>query len=132
MCRPEVAWLFATESSERAIIMDNLLNIIDIYYLTIYYLFKFLKLKIAWKAILLVTPYIRVKRGCAGINSIIFILPGGQYITHEINQVQPSRLIKDIYYFLSEGILSFVEYAPRLLIVLPSRQFQNFNLFTIL
>ena len=29
---------------------------------------------------------------------------------------------KDGSNFLSEGILSFVEYAPRLLIVLPSRQ----------
>ena len=27
----------------------------------------FYKYGIAWKAILLVTPYIRVKRGCAGI-----------------------------------------------------------------
>jgi len=27
----------------------------------------------------------------------------------------------------SEGILSFVEYAPRLLIVLPSRQFRIYN-----
>ena len=29
--------------------------------------------------------------------------------------------------FISEGILSFVEYAPRLLIVLPSRQFLAFE-----
>ena len=39
------------------------------------------------------------------------------------NRVQPSRLIKESGAFLSEGILSYVEYAPRLLIVLPSRQF---------
>ena len=43
-------------------------------------LLKFHKLELAWKAILLVTPYIRVKRGCAGIKPIILILPGGQYI----------------------------------------------------
>ena len=42
------------------------------------------------------------------------------------NQVQPSRLIK-IVVLLSEGILSFVEYAPRLLIVLPSRQFWTYE-----
>ncbi len=39
------------------------------------------------------------------------------------NQVQPSRLV-EMAIVLSEGILSFVEYAPRLLIVLPSRQFR--------
>ena len=46
-------------------------------------------------------------------------MPGRQYIA-KANQVQPSRLIKDVE-FLSEGILSFVEHAPRLLIVQPSR-----------
>ena len=33
------------------------------------------------------------------------------------------QAVRNNYYFLSEGILSFVEYAPRLLMVLPSWQF---------
>ena len=41
---------------------------------------KFREYGIVWKATLLVTPYIRVKRGCAGIKPRILILPGGQYI----------------------------------------------------
>ena len=60
-----------------------------------------------------------MKRGCAGDKNIPLPLPGRQYIA-KANQVQPSRLIKDVE-FLSEGILSFVEHAPRLLIVQPSR-----------
>ena len=46
------------------------------------------------------------------------------------NQVQPSRLLR-IASIISEGILSFVEYAPRLLIVLPSRQFFVFDISLI-
>ena len=48
------------------------------------------------------------------------------------NHVQPSRLIGDGGSSLSEGILSFVEYAPRLLIVLPSRQFWTCTTWVIL
>ena len=78
--------------------------------------------EIAWKAILLVTPYIRVKRGCAGYKPIINLLPGGQYIA-ESQLCTAFQAGKDNDRFLSEGILSFVEYAPRLLIVQPSRLF---------
>ena len=52
-------------------------------------------------------------------------MPGRQYIA-KANQVQPARLIKDVE-FLSEGILSFVEHAPRLLIVQPSRLLPNLH-----
>ena len=62
-----------------------------------------------------------------GIKPITILLPGGQYIAKKVvckaNQVQPFRLVGGGGGSLSEGILSFVEYAPRLLIVLPSRQF---------
>ena len=83
--------------------------------------------RIAWKATLLVTPYIRVKRGCAGIKlhnpSTAWRAVHREKLCVKANQVQPSRLVGDGGSSLSEGILSFVEYAPRLLIVLPSRQF---------
>ena len=57
--------------------------------------------------------------------SIIILLPGGQYIAQSYVQSQLGTAFQAedaSGYFLSEGILSFVEYAPRLLIVLPSRQ----------
>ena len=41
------------------------------------------------------------------------------------------QAVKDSEHYLSEGILSFVEYAPRLLIVLPSRQFTDYNFLLI-
>jgi hypothetical protein len=44
------------------------------------FLFKFREFGIAWKAILLVTPYILVSLVCTGIKHIILLLPGGQYI----------------------------------------------------
>ena len=63
-----------------------------------------------------------MKRGCAGDKPIINLLPGGQYIA-ESQLCTAFQADKDRLSFLPEGILSFVEYAPRLLIVLPSRQF---------
>ena len=58
------------------------------------------------------------------------ILPGGQYIARDMSKSQSGtafQAVKDSGLYLSEGILSFVEYAPRLLIVLPSRQFTEYN-----
>jgi len=57
---------------------------------------KFRELRIAWKAILLVTPYIRVKRGCAGIE-VHNLYTAWRAVHRErlcmkANQVQPSRL----------------------------------------
>ena len=80
---------------------------------------------LAWKAILLelrVAPDRReeprtyeCKRGCAGILSIYLLLPGGQYIAkgHKIQLCTAFQADMDSDSFLSEGILSFVEYAPR-------------------
>ena len=57
---------------------------------------KFRELRIAWKAILLVPPYIRVKRGCAGIE-VHNLYTAWRAVHRErlcmkANQVQPSRL----------------------------------------
>ena len=59
---------------------------------------------------------------CGGKKPINLLLPGGQYI--EGSQLCTAfQADKESDWVLSEGILSFVEYAPRLLMVLPSRQF---------
>ena len=87
--------------------------------------FKFCRLGIAWKAILLVPPYIRVKRGCAGITpGYFYCLEGStsRKVIHGSQLCTAFQAGKDSEIRLSEGILSFVEYASRLLIVLPSRQ----------
>ena len=60
------------------------------------FLFKFMEFGIAWKAILLVTPYIRVKRGCAGYkahnHSTAWRAVHNEKLCVKVNQVQPSRL----------------------------------------
>ena len=57
---------------------------------------KFRELRIAWKAILLVTPYIRVKRGCAGIEVhnlyTTWRAVHRERLCMKANQVQSSRL----------------------------------------
>ena len=75
--------------------------------------------KAVWKTVLFVTPYIREKRGCAGDIAPIpnFCLEGS---TTPIRYSLPGWLVDGG--SISEGILSFVEYAPRLRMVLPSRQ----------
>ena len=71
-----------------------------------------------WKTVLFVTPYIRVKRGCAG--DIAPIPTTAWRAVHR--QSGTAFQAANGVCLLSEGILSFVEYAPRLRIVLPSRQ----------
>ena len=75
--------------------------------------------KAVWKTVLFVTPYIREKRGCAGDIAPIpnFCLEGS---TPPIRYSLPGWLVDGG--SRAEGILSFVEYAPRLRMVLPSRQ----------
>ena len=59
--------------------------------------FKFWMYRIAWKAILWVTPYIRVKRGCAGDKvhnpSTAWRAVHREKSCVKANQVQPSRLV---------------------------------------
>ena len=72
---------------------------------------KFREYGIAWKATLLVTPYIRVKRGCAGIKPIIhiFCLEGSTSwkVMCESQSCTAFQADKESDCFLSEGILSF-------------------------
>ena len=60
---------------------------------------KFRELRIAWKAILLVTPYIRVKRECAGNKaknpSTAWRAVHREKSCVKVNQVQPSRLVAE-------------------------------------
>ena len=90
----------------------------------------------AWKATLLVTPYIRVKRGCAGDKahtpSTAWRAVHRERSCIRVNQVQPSRLIRRAIVFYPRASSPFVEYAPRLLTVLPSRQFLNFSGFKVI
>ena len=66
--------------------------------------------------------------GCAGISNLPIPSTAWRAVHREYaNQVQPSRLIWSVGNSLSEGILSYVEYAPRLLMVLPSRQFYAYD-----
>ena len=74
--------------------------------------------KAVWKTVLFVTPYIREKRGCAG--DIAPIPTTAWRAVHR--QSGTAFQAANGVCLLSEGILSFVEYAPRLRIVLPSRQ----------
>ena len=74
--------------------------------------------KTVWKTVLFVTPYIRVKRGCAG--DIAPIPTTAWRAVHR--QSGTAFQAANGVCLLSEGILSFVKYAPRLRIVLPSRQ----------
>ena len=89
----------------------------------------------AWKAILLVTPYIRVERGCAGDKSTSYFsvwkTVHRENACIRVNQVQPSRLIRRAIVFYPRASSPFVEYTPRLLIVLPSRQFLSFSGFKV-
>ena len=87
------------------------------------------KYKAVWKTVLFVTPYIREKRGCAGDIAPIpnFCLEGS---TPPIRYSLPGWLVDGG--SISEGILSFVEYAPRLRMVLPSRQLRITRLAKIL
>ena len=64
---------------------------------------------------------------CGG-KTVILLLSGRQYLAKVIRESQSGTAFqagKDGGYLLSEGILSFVEYAPRLLIVLPFRHFRK-------
>ena len=68
-----------------------------------------------------------MKRGCAGICALLSLccLEGStsRKVMCESILCTAFQAGKNSDGFQSEGILSFVEYAPRLLIVLPSRQF---------
>ena len=107
-----------------------------IFHVWFFIYFKFREFGIAWKATLLVTSYIRVKRGCAGINHIILLLPGGQYIA-KIHVWKPNRYSlprwkggemvpvrgHPLLCRVCTSVLPYGQALRGVLIVLPSRQF---------